>query len=540
MSRRRRGQAPVCAIALALALGACGGAADVARDAASTSGGAPTSAEQPTASSPSSDTPSTLSPPTSSGDVPQGFGDGPSGTGIDRFYDQKVEWTTCGSAECAEIWVPLDYADPDGQAITLEAKRNPADDESNRRGSLIINPGGPGGSGVDFVDYIPLDSSITDVYDVVGFDPRGVARSTPVDCLSDAQLDDYLASDPTPDDDAEVQQLQDYWSQFTSGCEAKSGALLGHLSTVEVARDMDVVRAVVGDDKLDYLGASYGTYIGATYAGLFPDKVDRMVLDGAVDPEASPKSSEINQAAGFDTALTAYLQDCVRNGSCPLGDDVNSARDRLIALFQELDSEPLPTSSGRDLTEGLAFYGVILPLYSKDNWPYLTTALQEALSGSGDTLLLLSDSYSGRQPDGSYSDNSLEVQPAVSCLDHPEHKTVDQIQAEGQRFIRRSPVFGPAAMWWPYACSNWPESSAEPQPDFSAVGAPPIVVVGTTRDPATPYQQAVNLARELDSGVLLSRDGDGHTSLGAGNTCIDTAISTYLVEGTPPDDGTEC
>ncbi len=545
MSRPSRMAALVPGIATAaLLVAACGGAADVATDAAST-GATSTKAPTPTTGSPSSATPSsatpsTLEPTTSSDELPEGFGDGPAGSGIDRFYDQQVDWSKCGSDECANVWVPLDYSDPDGQAITLSAKRDPADDQSKRRGSLLINPGGPGGSGVDFVDYIPLDSSITDVYDVVGFDPRGVARSTPVDCLSDEQLDGYIASDPTPDDEQEVQQLEDLWSQFTAGCEQHSGDLLAHLSTVEVARDMDVLSAVVGDDKLDYLGASYGTYIGATYAGLFPDKVDRMVLDGAVDPQASPKTSEINQAAGFETALTAYLEDCVRGGDCPLGDDADGARERLIALFKELDSQPLPTSSGRELAEGLAFLGVILPLYNKDNWSYLTSGLQEALSGSGDTLLLLADSYSGRQPDGSYSDNSLEVQPAVSCLDHPEHESVDQIEAEGQQFVRRSPVFGPAAMWWPYACSNWPESSTEEQPDFSAAGAPPIVVVGTTRDPATPYQQAVDLARELDSGVLLTRDGDGHTSLGAGNDCIDSAISTYLVKGKPPKDGTTC
>ncbi|MEJ7689556.1 MAG: alpha/beta hydrolase [Nocardioidaceae bacterium] len=212
----------------------------------------------------------------------------------------------------------------------------------------------------------------------------------------------------------------------------------------------------------------------------------------------------------------------------------------MVELFQQLDQNPLPTSGDREVTEGLAFYGVIVPLYSRDSWSYLTQALQEAVDGKGDTLLLLADAYTERQPDGSYPNNALEVQSAVNCLDHPENETVQEIESNGGDFTAKAPVFGQAAMWWPYACSNWPVQPTEEQPDFSAKGAAPIVVVGTTRDPATPYEQSVKLADELDSGVLLSRDGDGHTAYGAGNTCIDDAINTYLSQGTPPTDGKEC
>jgi pimeloyl-ACP methyl ester carboxylesterase len=474
--------------------------------------------------------------------LPDGFGQGPPGSGLGRFYHQQVHWSDCGASEsCAKVWVPLDYHDPSGQAITLAVKRSSASDPSKRRGSLFINPGGPGGSGVDYVDSIGLDPSVTQVYDVVGFDPRGVGRSTPVDCLSDTQLDAYLASDPTPDTPAEVKDFEKTWQQYTRGCEQRSGPLLAHVSTVEVARDLDILRALVGDKRLNYFGASYGTYIGATYAALFPKKVDRMVLDGAVDPLADPHTTEIGQAAGFDRALTAYLKYCVSEGKCPLGNSVDSGRQRLISLFKDLDSSPLPTSSGRPLTEGLAFLGVIVPLYSKANWPYETTALREALSsGTGDILLRLSDFYSSRQADGTYKDNSMEVQSAVNCLDHPEHESLSQIEAGAKEFVKRAPTFGRAATWWPYACSHWPVTASEPQPDYSAKGAPPIVVVGTTRDPATPYQQAVNLAKELDSGVLLSRNGDGHTAYGAGNACINSAVDSYLVTGKPPADHTMC
>ncbi|MDQ3479866.1 MAG: alpha/beta hydrolase [Actinomycetota bacterium] len=526
-------------------LAGCGGAselvADNAEPTASESSDSPT---DPTSPPPAETDPSpTESPPDGNDGLPEGFGDGPEGAGLDRFYDQDVTWTDCEDGEggeCADIWVPLDYADPDGQAITLKAERELAGDESNRLGSIFINPGGPGGSGIDFLDFIAFDSTVTDVYDVVGFDPRGVATSTPVDCVSDEELDAYVASEPSPDTRQEVREFQADWAEFTAGCEANSGPLLEHVSTVEVARDLDIMRALVGDEQLTYFGASYGTFIGATYAALFPDKVGRLVLDGAVNPSAEPREGSINQAAGFEKALTAYLEYCIAEGDCPLGDDVDGGRQRLMQLFVDLDNDPLPTSSGRELTEGLAFYGVIVPLYDRDNWDYETKALQDALDGNGDTLLLLADAYTDRQSDGSYPDNSLEVQSAVNCLDRPEDESLREIQRRADEFLDQSPVFGVTAQWWPYACSNWPVEAAEPLPDYTAKGAAPILVVGTTRDPATPYEAAVNLAETLESGVLLTRDGDGHTAYGAGNDCIDDAIDTYLVEGTPPDDGTQC
>ncbi len=480
-------------------------------------------------------------PPDGVGGLPQGFVDPPPGSGLQRYHDQELAWSSCGDgAECATLIVPLDYDKPDDLAISIEMKRDPADDERARQGSLLINPGGPGASGIEYLGYAGFDASVTDVYDVVGFDPRGVASSTPVDCLSDEDLDAFIASDPTPDDSAEVEEFRDIWAEYTAGCVERSGPLLEHLSTVEVARDMDVMRAVLGDDELTFFGASYGTYIGATYAGLFPDKVGRLVLDGAVDPTEDPRESQIDQAAGFDVALDAYLEYCIDEGDCPLGSDVDSARQRVVELFEDIDASPLPTSSGRELTEGLAFLGFIIPLYSRDSWPYLTSAVDEALSGQGNTLLLLSDLYTKRADDGSYPDNNMEVQSAVNCLDKPQDASLEEIEEGADDFLDASEVFGPPAQWWPYACSNWPVKSTEEQPDFSAKGAAPIVVVGTTRDPATPYESAVRLAETLDSGVLLSRDGDGHTAYGQGNACIDKAINTYLVEGTPPDAGTTC
>jgi pimeloyl-ACP methyl ester carboxylesterase len=508
-----------------VALGACSGGGD--GDPAATATTAPGVPDDSTSAA--------------AGNLPDGFGRGPAGKGLDRFYRQDVRWESCGSGrECASIWVPLDYADPDGTAITVKAERQPAGDESARRGSLFINPGGPGGSGIDYLSYVGLDSSVTDVYDVVGFDPRGVGASTPIDCLSDEDLDAYIASEPSPDTPAEVSEFEDTWSHFTSGCETRSGKWLGHVSTIEVARDLDIMRNVVGDDGLNYFGASYGTYIGATYAGLFPQQVDRMVLDGAIDPLADPLTSQVKQTVGFEQALDGYLQFCVDSGDCPLGSDVDAARDRLVQLLDDIDASPLPTSSGRELTEGLAFLGIIVPLYDESTWGLETQGLQAAVDGKGDALLALADAYTGRQPDGTYKNNSMEVQSAVNCLDHPQDESLQEIEAGARTFERRAPVFGQVGMWFPYGCSNWPEKAGEPAPDFSAPGAAPILVVGTTRDPATPYGQAVALANELDSGVLLTRDGDGHTAYGRGNACIDEAINSYLVTGDPPEDGTVC
>ena len=521
-----------------MVLAGCGGAEHVATNATSTT---TATSHSPSSSPPTSAPQSSAPPSTATAHLPAGFGSGPPGHGLGRFYSQRLKWKPCGGGDsCADIWVPLDYTAPNGPAITLEAKRQPAADPSRKVGSLFINPGGPGVSGINYVSYANFDKAITDVYDVIGFDPRGVGKSTPVDCVSDAQLDAYLASDPSPDTPSEVRSMQRSWHRFTAGCVARSGPLLQHVSTVEVARDLDILRALVGDRSLHYFGASYGTFIGATYAALFPKRVGRMVLDGAVDPQAPPHRTHIDQAAGFETALTAYLQYCVGNGNCPLGNDVDTARTNLAALFKQLDSTPLPTASGRRLTEGLGFLGVIFPLYSRSTWQYLTTGLDAAVKGRGDVLLALADVYSERNQDGTYASNALEVQSAVDCLDYPEHESNAQIEAGAAQFDKVAPVFGPVATWFPYSCSNWPEPRIQPVPDYSAKGAAPIVVVGTTRDPATPYQQAVNLAHELDSGVLLSRDGDGHTAYNSGNTCIDSAVDAYLADGTVPADGTMC
>lgn len=460
--------------------------------------------------------------------------------GLESFYGQQIAWEACGSNQCGTLEVPLDYAAPDGEAIEIALEMAAATGE--RIGSLVVNPGGPGAPGTDTAT--DADSyfapALRERYDIVGFDPRGTGDSSPVDCLTDSELDAYIAGDPDPDSRPETRELVDHQEEFWSGCEEKSGDLGAHVSAIEVARDMDVLRAALGEEKLPYFGFSYGTRLGATYAELFPANVGRFVLDGAVDPSLPTLEGSLSQAEGFETALRAYLQDCVDGDDCFLGDTVDEGLQTIDDLLADIDAEPLPTSDERDLTVGYAFYGLVTPLYSESNWSYLDQGLEEALAGTGDTLLLLSDFYGSREPDDTYSDNSLEAIGVINCLDDPWSLTAKQVPDYFDEFEEASPTFGRVFAWSLVSCNGTPFETTEPEIEIDGSGAAPIVVIGTTRDPATPYHEAVAMAEQLESGVLLSRDGDGHTAYNRGNACIDDTVHAYLVDGTVPDDGKEC
>ncbi|RLV48293.1 alpha/beta hydrolase [Nocardioides mangrovicus] len=456
-----------------------------------------------------------------------------------RFYDQKLTWKSCGSDECASMSVPLDYADPTGKTIELKMVKVAA--TGKRVGSLVVNPGGPGGSAIQYAQSSSSwPSAISQHFDLIGVDPRGVGESTPLECLDTAGTDQVVASDPDPDTDAERATLDDLIKGFGDGCLAKSGDLAKHMSTVEVAKDMDVLRQLLGESKLDYFGASYGTFIGATYAGLFPTHVGRMVLDGAIDPALSNSELNLGQAHGFETALRAYVADCVSRGSCVLGDSVDAGTQKIRQFIDQLDAQPLPTNSSRKLTAGLGVLGIWLPLYVKSYWPILTQALTQAMDqGNGSTLLALADQYTSRGSSG-YTDNSLNALYAVNCLDHDDSIPVDQVPSHYAEFEKASPTFGRIFAYSLSTCSTWPVQDKRTSHAISAKGAPPIVVVGTTRDPATPYAWAKGLARELDSGVFVSRNGDGHTGFNQGNSCVDSAVEDYLVEGKVPKNDLRC
>ncbi|MEW2808800.1 alpha/beta hydrolase [Streptomyces massasporeus] len=470
---------------------------------------------------------------------------------LTSYYAQKPAWRGCGvpGFECATLKAPLDYAKPSSGDVRLALTRKKATGPGKRLGSLLVNPGGPGGSAIGYVQAyagIGYPAEVRARYDMVAVDPRGVARSEPVKCLDGPGMDTYTQTDTTPDDVKERDGLVAAYRTFAEGCGADAPRLLRHVSTVEAARDMDIVRAVLGDEKLNYVGASYGTFLGATYAGLFPDRAGRLVLDGAMDPSLPARRLNLEQTAGFETAFRSFAKDCVRQADCPLGGKGTSpdrVGENLRAFFAKLDTRPVPTghADGRRLTESLATTGVIAAMYDEGSWEQLREALTSAMKeNDGSGLLVLSDSYYERDADGAYS-NLMFANAAVNCLDLPaSFDTPDEVSRALPEFEKASPVFGKGLAWAALNCAYWPvQATGEPH-RIEAKGAAPIVVVGTTRDPATPYRWAKALAGQLSSARLLTYEGDGHTAYGRGSSCIDRTINAYLLRGTPPTDGKRC
>ncbi|GAB3651994.1 alpha/beta hydrolase [Streptomyces sparsus] len=466
---------------------------------------------------------------------------------LDRYYSQKLSWRDCGvqGFECSTMKAPLDYDAPDAdEDLSLAVVRKKADGDGEPLGSLMVNPGGPGSSAVDFVQMaagIGFPAKVRARYDIVGLDPRGVGRSEPVKCLSDEEMDRYTQTDTTPDDQGEVDELVSAYDRFAAGCEKQAGELLGHVSTIEAARDMDVLREVLGDRKLSYVGFSYGTFLGATYAGLFPSRSGRLVLDGAMDPSLPAEQLNRDQTAGFDTAFNAFAEDCVERSDCPLGtESATDAGKRLSALFEKLDRDPLETGDERKLVESLATTGVIRAMYDEGAWPMLRTALAEANRGEGAGLLALSDDYYERDADGSY-DNIMYANAAINCIDQEAAFTSPgEVRKAVPSFEEVSPVFGRGFAWAGLNCAAWEVEPTGEANRIEAEGADPILVVGTTRDPATPYVWSEALAEQLDSATLLTYEGDGHTAYLRGDPCITEAVNDYLLEGDTPEDGKRC
>lgn len=470
----------------------------------------------------------------------------PSGAeSLTRFYSQDLEWKRCGSAECAGLEVPLDYAEPDGESITIKVLRVRAKREKGRLGSVVVNPGGPGASGFDYAraaDFI-VGKPVRQRYDVVGFDPRGVQRSAPVDCLSDKAMDSFLGQDPTPDDAAEVSEFMASMKALGQACESKSGALLSHISTRDAAKDMDILRAALGDAKLNYLGKSYGTYLGAVYAEQFPQLVGRFVLDGVLPPDLTIEESAVGQSEGFERAAHAYARDCVDQGSCPLGSSESAVLSGLASLLKRLDANPVPMQDGRvsQLTEGWASLGVAQAMYDQGSWATLTDALRAVVSeNDGTELMGIADQYARRDPSGRYRENLLEAFYAISCADNQGGSDPAFYERVVAKASEKAPVFGPALGWGMATCSSWPVKVDGGPRKISAEGSGPIVVVGTTRDPATPYEWSVRLRDQLANATLVSFDGDGHTAYTRSNRCVDSAIDAYYVKGTVPRDGLSC
>ncbi|MGX1884498.1 alpha/beta hydrolase [Streptomyces sp. NPDC055287] len=465
---------------------------------------------------------------------------------LKTYYAQKPSWGECGvpGFQCATVKAPLDYKKPERADIKLAVSRKKATGPGKHLGSLLVNPGGPGGSAIGYLQSyaaIGYPAPVRARYDMVAVDPRGVARSAPVQCLTGKEMDAYTQVDQTPDDQGETGRLVTSFKGFASGCAKRSATILPHVSTVEAARDMDIVRAVLGDRKLNFVGASYGTFLGATYAELFPARAGRLVLDGAMDPSLPSRDMSRDQTAGFETAFQSFAADCVRHKDCPLGTGTpNQAGRRLKGFFDKLDAKPVPTGQSRPLGESLATTGVIAAMYDESAWTELRGGLTRAMGGDGAALLALADTYYERSGDGTYQ-NLMYANAAVNCLDLPlAFAGPDDVRTELPTFEKASPVFGEGLAWASLNCGYWPTKATGKPHRIEAKGAAPIVVVGTTRDPATPYKWAQSLAGQLASGRLLTYDGDGHTAYGRGSDCIDTAINTYLLSGTPPEAGKKC
>ncbi|WP_167050455.1 alpha/beta hydrolase [Salinibacterium sp. ZJ77] len=471
---------------------------------------------------------------------------------LERFYTQELDWRSdCGTerVDCTDVTVPLDWSEPTGETITIAIARHRA--SGTPIGSLLVNPGGPGGSGFDFVAYSApyiVSSEVLKRYDVIGFDPRGVGGSTGIECFADdADKDEYLYGTFANAYGTQgwLDELTARAADWTASCVSKTGELLGHLDAASVARDMDVIRALLGDTKLNYLGYSYGTYLGTMYAELFPKKVGRMVLDGAVDPAVGDLESLVTQMAGFDSALRAYMEWCLPQSDCPFRGGVDAALATVRQMLDTVDARKLTASDGRVLDSATVATAIIYTLYSESSWPELSTLFTQLRKMDADTVFLFADAYNDRDSLGGYSGNSMEIYTSVICnegdLATDGVSTLDGIA----QIDAAAPILGRYAAYDDYAvldvvCSNWPFPVADLPTTFTAEGAAPIMVIGTTNDPATPYANAVALAEQLSSGFLVTYEGEGHTIYGNGVRCIDDIVDAYLISGTVPSGDPRC
>lgn len=470
--------------------------------------------------------------------------DGPAPVSLDEFYEQSLSWDDCGGGlECTTVKAPIDWSEPKSGAIDLAVVRHPAPGDS--LGSLLLNPGGPGGSGWDFVSYgggSAVTPAVAERYDIVGWDPRGVGQSTPVTCYTDtADRDEVLYGtfENEYNTEAWVDELTAVEKDFAAACEDNTGELLGFIDSASNARDMDLLRALLGDEKLNYLGYSYGTFLGTMYAELFPDKVGRLVLDGAVDPMLSDFESLKVQMAGFDSAFRAYMEFCLASEGCPFTGSIDEALGQARGVLDQVDALGLVNDDGRVLDSATLGTGIASNLYTENYWPDMTEMFVALQSGDPSLAFLNADYYNSRNSDGTYSSNSFEVYTAVTCVDgdflDDDSSTLERVAD----IDAAAPILGKYFAFDDYAvldvaCTNWPVPRAELPAEYDAEGADPILVIGTTNDPATPYAWAQSLAGQLSSGVMITHTGEGHTVYNQGVECIDSTVDDYFINGTVP------
>jgi pimeloyl-ACP methyl ester carboxylesterase len=478
---------------------------------------------------------------------PQPLDDSSIAAELKPFYNQSVKWSKCGLEQtfCAKIQVPAKWSDPTGETLKIALAYRSADKQAI--GSLIFNPGGPGASGVSFItdsgDQLGT-AKLRASYNLVGFDPRGVGQSEPrVQCLDSKQTNEFLygSSDYELGTAADVAETRTNLKKFADACAENTGPNLANIDTVSAARDLDVIRSIFGESKINYLGFSYGTFLGTTYAELFTDRVGRMVLDGAINPLLSESEQNIAQLVGFDQALRNYLVDCLSTNDCPFTGDLAGAQKRIVSFLSSLETKSIPTQDGRELTIWSAITGIIMPMYSKSFWPALSQAFTEGFSGDGTTFITLADTYNDRNEDGTFATNVLEANISISCLDGRMPTDAKSISAQNAKVLEASPTLGRYWQFGALTCEQWPYPVVKGPDIYPALGSNPILVVGTTGDPATPYSQAVQLAEDvLENGFLVTFNGEGHTAYGQTSTCVNEAVDNYLLNGILPNEDPNC
>ena len=463
---------------------------------------------------------------------------------LQPFYSQVLTWSSCSSGfQCTNVTAPMDWKNPSKSSIKLALIRKPA--TGTRLGSLLVNPGGPGASGYDFIrDSLSyaVDKTLQSNYDIVGFDPRGVGHSTAVNCGGAKVLDhfNYDIVPGTPGTDSWIAELEKENAQFGQDCLDHTGPLLQYVDTVSAARDLDLLRAVLGDKKLNYLGYSYGTFLGATYADLYPKNTGRLVLDGALDPATTDFTVTDIQAKGFESAFRAYLKDCIGQKGCPFTGTVDQAMTQTGQLLDQLQASPLTGSDGRQLGANTMFVAIIVPLYNKSSWPYLNQLFTEVRTGGTSTAFVLADSYNDRNKDGTYASNSTEAFVSINCLDYVSDSSIDTMRTQAAQLAKDAPIFGPRMAYGGTSCAKWPFAATRVRGPNEAKGSGHILVVGTTNDPATPYVWAQNLSKELEHGHLITYHGEGHTAYNKSNSCVNNAVDDFFVKGTVPSKDPEC
>ncbi|ASY22036.1 putative pimeloyl-ACP methyl ester carboxylesterase [Candidatus Planktophila versatilis] len=450
-------------------------------------------------------------------------------TNLAAYYAQQLQWQSCyENYQCADLLVPIDYTELRTGTFNISVLKYPTTGEK-KTGSLIVNPGGPGGSGVDYAyaaEYL-FSPTILNAYDIVGFDPRGVGRSEPIVCLSDNELDANYASDSKPDNEQEFAQILIESKKFIQQCEEKNKHLTS-FSTANAARDMDILREAVGDKQLNYMGKSYGTFLGTLYAQFFPENVGHMVLDGAVDPTISNFRQGLTQAVAFDKAFAAFAADCNTRSKCPLPKEKSAAIDEMKKILSQVAKKP-----NKRLSESLVLLGVAAALYdSATGWPKLRIAIRDVMNGKGDKFLALADEYTGRTQDGNYTANEFDSGAIIDCLDFTDARSVKQMKEDAMVFAEQAPLFGPYLAYGGLVCQYFDTPQAtEVVPTKTAN---PIVIIGTTGDPATPYEWAQGLHRILTNSVLISLSGEGHTGQGQDNKCVDGQVDDFYLESKTP------